>query len=106
VTKPSTTQTRELERCPFCGDRLIEVAGNEWEEDLRARCIGCLAGSGRYRTKAEAVAAWNTRADAEQVTRLREALEEVERLKQHIADLNHDFEAAIKHCDEHHVEGS
>lgn len=41
----------------------------------------------------------------EQVIRLREALEEVERLKQHVADLNHDFNAALKHCDDHHIEG-
>jgi len=49
-----------------------------------------------------AVNAYSAPSDTEQ--RLREALEEIERLKQHIADLNHDFESAIKHCDEHHVE--
>lgn len=62
MTNPTAKQKEEArESCPFCGDTLIEVAGNEWEEDLRARCIGCLASSGRYRTRAEALKAWNTR---------------------------------------------
>lgn len=42
---------------------MTEVVGNDWEENLRVTCIGCLAQSGRYRTRAEAVKAWNTRAD-------------------------------------------
>lgn len=60
----SEEHTKELELlpCPFCGDGLIEVRGNEWEEDLRATCIGCLSASSRYRTRAEAVKAWNSRA--------------------------------------------
>jgi|ERR1051326_1467114 hypothetical protein len=60
--QPQQQEEPELNPCPFCGDGMIEVAGNEWEEDLRATCIGCLARSGRYRTKAEAIRSWNTRA--------------------------------------------
>lgn len=63
TTQPTTTK-EALEPCPFCGDKLIEVAGNEWEEDFRARCIGCLASSGRWRAKAEAIKAWNSRVSA------------------------------------------
>lgn len=58
----SNEQGEALKACPFCADTLIEVRGNEWDEDFRATCIGCLASSGRYRTKAEAIKAWNTRA--------------------------------------------
>jgi uncharacterized membrane protein YccC len=47
-----------------------------------------------------------SRAPSDIEQRLREALEEIERLKQHIADLNHDFESAIKHCNEHHTEAA
>jgi hypothetical protein len=74
MTKPSTTtQTRELEPCPFCGGEAILGMFNVW-------CAGCEAATKRDvdASAQEKIAAWNTRApsDTEQV-RLREALEQI-----------------------------
>lgn len=68
-------EAREKMPCPFCGHDIIEVAGDEWQEDWRATCIGCLARSGRYRTRPEALKAWNTRALSSRDREIREVLE-------------------------------
>lgn len=65
MTTTPNPENQVLERCPFCGNKLIEVRGNEYKEDFRATCIGCLSASGRYRTKPETISAWNARAGGE-----------------------------------------
>ena len=61
----------ELKKCPFCrrGARL-------WQHGNRTfyvQCVHCNASSDNYRTKEEAIAAWNMREEAIANTRLRAA---------------------------------
>ncbi len=47
--------------CPFCGHNKIMELGNMYAEDFKHQCLNCKTTSGRYRTKPEAIKAWNTR---------------------------------------------
>lgn len=59
----SPTKDKEtLKPCPFCGSASTIELGNPYAEDFRFQCTDCKTVSGRYRTREEAIKAWNTRA--------------------------------------------
>ena len=56
--KPSEMK---LEYCPFCGNRHKIFISSNLDFTYHVFCDFCYATSGRYDTKAEAIAAWNRR---------------------------------------------
>ena len=52
-----------LRECPFCGEEAsVSMAFNETEELYFVVCTKCSARTNDYKTKAEAITAWNWRA--------------------------------------------
>ena len=68
----------QLKKCPFCGGEakaLTRSDGYEFTEYVM--CGNCEAESGWFKTKAEAIAAWNTRKQLERYKELEEKLQSV-----------------------------
>lgn len=58
---------RKLEPCPFCGGQDITIENDTAMDDIISFdfyvvCHSCDSSTGAYRTRTEAVAAWNKRA--------------------------------------------
>ena len=102
----------EIEKCPFCGGRIIAKTryidygslGLGRHDEYRVVCQECRASSNEYRHEAEAIAAWNRRADhlpdttkmVSNADRIRSMSDE--ELAEYIFDLGNGSEYCYGHC--------
>jgi Lar family restriction alleviation protein len=75
--------------CPFCGSKRLFISKSDcsWHDPPFAYSVGCAGadchghifalGHDLFKTKKEAVEAWNERADADEIKKLRAALKDM-----------------------------
>ena len=77
--------TEKLKPCPFCGGEAMIISEINYHH---VRCVKCFTITDWYKTKEEAIEAWNTRADSQHENTPREKQTLIKSQLRRLIDIN------------------